>query len=232
APWIWGAGGDFISPDEKEARFNTEESLNGIEYFMNLIANGYISKEALALTTEEVARAFFFKGEFSMSIPGPLSLSSPFDPANPLYLEEIATNCASSLFPEGPKGRFIFCGGSNLAVTSFSKNPEQAWEFVKHLTSYESQSRYPRALNMFPAILEYFDALFIAEERAEWKGLKNAWKYGRSFPNVAAWGAIEVLLIECFGKNFARMREGIYNFSLVKDDLDTVAYDIEELLGR
>ena len=43
---------------------------------------------------------------------------------------------------------------------------------------------------------------------------------------------IESLLIECFGKIFGRLREGIYNFSLAKDDLDTVAYDIEELLER
>ncbi len=233
APWIWGAGGDFLTPDGKEAAFNSNEALNGIAFYMGLISNGYISLSALKLNTEEVSRSFFTKGEYAMAIPGPLSDSSFLDPVHPEYREEIAENCMPSLFPAGGEGRFVFCGGSNVAVTSFSPYPQNAWawEFVKFLVSYDSQSRYPKTLNMLPSLMEAFDTVFM-EERREWRGLKDSWKYGRAFPNVAAWGDIELLLIESFGEIFARVQEGNYDFSLVKEDLGKTAEKVNTLLAK
>ena len=231
APWIWGAGGDFVTQDGKKATFNSDEALNGIAFYLRLISNGYISSSTLKLTTEEIARGFFSRGDYVMSIPGPLSNSSPLDPSDTFYNPEIAENCTSSLFPSGPGGRFVFCGGSNIAVTSFSQYPEQAWELVKYLTLYESQSRYPKTLNMFPGLLESFDAIFM-EDRPEWRGLKDSWKYGRAFPNVAAWGEIESLLIAHFGKIFGRIQKGNYDFSLVKADLDDAADEADNLLAK
>ena len=231
APWIWGAGGDFLTPDGKKAAFNNEDALYGISYYIRLAMNGYIPVAALNLNTEEVSRRFFTKGEYTMAIPGPLSDSSFLDPTHPEYTAEIAENCASSLFPAGMKGRFVFCGGSNLAITSFSRYPKEAWEFVQFLVSYDSQSRYPKTLYMFPTLLESFDSVFI-EEKPGWKGLKDAWKYGRAFPNVPAWGAIESLLIECFGTIFARVQEGDYDMSKIRTDLDRVVLDVNDLLSR
>ncbi len=234
APWIWGAGGDFLTPDGKKAAFNSEEALNGITFYMRLINNGYIPVSALMVNTEEIVRGFFVRGEYAMAIPGPLSESSVLDPVHPDYTPEIAENCMPSLFPAGIGGRFVFCGGSNLAVTSFSPYPQNAWawEFVKYLTSsYESQTRCPRTLNMLPSLMEAFDAISM-EEKASWKGLKDLWKYGRAFPNVAAWGEIEPLLIECFGKIFARVQKGNYDYNLVKEDLDNAAEKVNKLLAE
>ncbi len=231
APWIWSAGGDFLSADRKKATFNNQKSLNGIKFFMDLVSNGYITSSALKSDTEQIASGFFQKGDYAMCIPGPLSEHSLRDPSSVEYKPEITGNCTSSLFPTGPAGRFVFCGGSNLAITSFTEHPKEAWEFIRFLTSYESQSRYPKRLNMFPTLLESFDAIFI-EEKPEWKGLKDSWRYGRAFPNVAVWGAIESLLIETFGRIFTRIQDGNYDFSLVKDDLDRLAGDVDDLLVR
>ncbi|MFH1238947.1 MAG: extracellular solute-binding protein, partial [bacterium] len=231
APWIWGAGGDFLTPDGKEATFNKQESLDGIAFLIELVRKGYIPVSALKVPTEKINLDFFTKGDYVMAIPGPLSESSPLNPTSPLYNPKIGENCMSSLFPAGTKGRFVFCGGSNLAITSFSQYPKEAWEFVQFLVSYDSQSRYPKTLYMFPTLLESFDSVFI-EEKPGWKGLKDAWKYGRAFPNVPAWGAIESLSIECFGKIFAWVQEGDYDISKIRTDLDRVVLDVNDLLAR
>ena len=233
APWIWGAGGDFLTPDGKKAAFNGEEALNGIAFYMGLISNGYILPAALKLKTEEIAREAFTKGTYAISVPGPLSDSSPLDPGHHNYRAEIAENCMPLLFPAGRGGKFVFCGGSNLGVTSFSPYPRNAWawEFIKFLVSYESQSHYPKRLNMFPSLLESFDAAFM-EQKAVWGGFKDLWKYGRAFPNVAVWGEIEALLIKCFGKIFARIQEGNYDYNLVKEDLDKAAEEVNKLLAK
>ncbi|MFH1783787.1 MAG: extracellular solute-binding protein, partial [bacterium] len=233
AAWIWGAGGDFLTPDGKEAAFNSDESLNGIAFFIKLISSGYIPISALGLNTAEIARKAFTDGEYSIAIPGPLSDSSPLDPGHLNYRSEIAENINPILFPAGAKGRFVFCGGSNLAVTSFSPYPQNAWawEFVKYLSSYESQIRYPQRLNMFPGLLESFDTVSM-KEKSEWRGLKDVWKYGRSFPNVSAWGEIEALLVECLGSIFSRIQEGNYDFRLVKEDLDKAVMETNTLLKK
>jgi multiple sugar transport system substrate-binding protein len=232
SPWIWAAGGDFLTPDTKKSAFNSRETLNGIEFYISLITKGYISLDALKLTTENINEGFFIRGDYAVAVPGPISEYSPFDPNRPGYNKDVAINCVPSLFPNGPAGRFVFCGGSNLAIASFSEHSQEAWEFIKFLTSYESQNRYSRSINMFPALLESFDSVFIEEESPEQQGLRNSWKYGRAFPNVPAWGAIESLLIESFGKMFARVREGDYDISKVRTDLDKTALDVDSLLAR
>ncbi|MFH1238945.1 MAG: extracellular solute-binding protein, partial [bacterium] len=201
APWIWGAGGDFLSLDGKRAVFNSRKVIEALEFYTSLVAKGYIPLSALRLSTEDVGRIFFDKGGYVMSIPGPLGASTALDPTNPGYRADIAGMCLPALFPSGEAGKFIFFGGSNLAITSFSRHPQEAWEFIKFLVSYESQASYPLLLNMFPGLMEAFNAVFI-QDAPELRGLKSAWKYGRSFPNVASWGSIESLLIQCFGKIF------------------------------
>ncbi|MFH1238810.1 MAG: extracellular solute-binding protein [bacterium] len=231
APWIWGAGGDFLTPDGKKAVFNSQKALKGLEFYISLVNKMYIPVSALRLSTTEVARIFFIDGGYVTAIPGPITDYVLRNPDGRGYNADIVENCLPVLFPAGEEGRFVFLGGSNLAITSFSQHPQEVWEFIKSLISYESQISYPVALDMFPSLQEAFNAVFI-EENPELERLKNAWKYGRAFPNLAAWGAIETLLIHCFGKIFARVQEGDYDMSKIRTDLDRTALDVDTLLAR
>ncbi|MFH1783293.1 MAG: extracellular solute-binding protein [bacterium] len=231
APWIWGAGGDFLSPDGTKAAFNNEASLRGIEYYIGLVSKGYISSKALSKGTEDISKGFFIDGDYAMSIPGSLGAPSPLDPNNPDYVPEVGENCVASLFPAGPAGRFVFCGGSNLAINPKSMRIAESIELIKFLLSYESQTRCVRALNMLPSLMEPFDAIFMADE-PRFRSLKNSWRFGRAFPNVPAWGEIERLLMECFGKIFARLQKGNYDFSVVKVDLDKTAEEVDAILAK
>ncbi|MFH1238946.1 MAG: extracellular solute-binding protein [bacterium] len=230
APWIWAAGGDFLTPDGIRAACNTQEVLDGLEFYISLISKGYIPLSILRLNEYEINERFFIKGAYAMAIPGPLTDWNVLDPNSSIYAEEVTKYCIPCMFPEGPAGRFTFCGGSNLAITSFSRYPREAWEFIKFLVSYESQNRYARG-NKFPSLLESFDSLFMKEE-LELGTLIKSWKYGRSFPNVASWGSIESLLIQCFGKIFARVQEGDYDMTKIRTDLDQAALDVDSLLAR
>ncbi|MFH1783568.1 MAG: extracellular solute-binding protein [bacterium] len=225
APWIWGAGGDFISPDGKQAVFNSKEAVEGLEFYASLMENGYIPGEALKLNTEDINNMFFSRGKYVMSIPGPFNAYNLRDPRDSFYTSDFAEHCIPEIFPRGPRGRFVFCGGSNLAVTSFSKHPSEAWEFVSFMVSSESQEV------RIPGLLDSLGGFFTQHNNA-WKNLKDAWKYGKAFPNIASWAAIEALLIECFGKIFARFQGGNYSSAMIKNELDYAAYDAENLLKR
>ncbi|MFH1784651.1 MAG: extracellular solute-binding protein [bacterium] len=228
APWIWSAGGDFITPDGKHAAFTTEKAIEGIEFYIGLIGRGYIPSYSLKLDDHEITRQFFSEGKYVMSIPGSLNQYS----LQVLHAEsEVSQYCMSGLFPKGPDGRFAFCGGSNLAVTNFSKKPQEAWELIRFLTCRQSQNFYPYKVNKFPGLIASFEEFFRSKGEA-WQGLRDSWKYGRAFPNIHTWGAVEALLVETFSRIFEYAREGIFNMAQIRDLLDEVVSDVDDLLER
>lgn len=112
SPWIWSAGGDFLSPDGKRAIFNSREVLDALEFYIGLVSKGYIPVSALKLWTEEVAKNFFVRGDYAIAIPGPLGGSTALNPTDPDYNAEVAGNCVPALFPAGKAGRYIFLEGA------------------------------------------------------------------------------------------------------------------------
>ncbi|MFH1783785.1 MAG: extracellular solute-binding protein [bacterium] len=232
APWVWGAGGDFISEDGKTAAFNSEPALRGIEFFLSLNDKQYISRKSLEQSTEDVAHSFCVKGDFAMSLSGAHCMPQLLDPNSAAFVPEIGGNCIASLFPAGPSGRFVFCGGSNLAITTYCKHIDEAWNLLKYFVSFDSQNRFPRAINMLPSLLESFDATFITDENRERGALKESWRFGRAFPNVPAWGEIELLLIDYLAKIWQEIGQGKYDFGKIKNDINEAAQKANELLAK
>jgi len=231
APWIWGAGGDFILPDGGRVAFNSDIAAKGIEFFLGLAEKGYMADSALKQGTEDVAYSFCVSGDYVMSFSGAHCMPSLLDPNSASFVPDISGHCVASLFPAGTAGRFVFCGGSNLAVTSFSPHPEEAWSLIKYLIGFDSQNRYPKAINMLPSLLESFDATFMTDDAKD-RALKESWRFGRAFPNVPVWGEIEFLLIDYLGKIWERVQQKQYDMSLVKKDLDEAAQRANELLAK
>lgn len=73
APWIWGAGGAFLSPDYNHCWLNTRESLKGLRFYMDLALEGLVPIDCLELNSQQVeanfnngryATALFPKGRF------------------------------------------------------------------------------------------------------------------------------------------------------------------------
>lgn len=231
APWIWGAGGDFITPEGDKAIFNSEAALAGVKFFLNLAEEGYTSEDSLKQGTEDVAYSFCVSGDYVMSFSGAHCMPSLLDPNAASFVPEISGHCLASLFPAGTAGRFVFCGGSNLAVTSFSPHAEEAWSLIKYLVSFDSQNHYPKSINMLPSLLESFDATLIIDDAKD-RALKESWRFGRAFPNVPVWGEIELLLIDYLARIWERVQQKQYDFSLVKKDLDEAAQKANELLAK
>jgi multiple sugar transport system substrate-binding protein len=231
APWIWGAGGDFISPQGDKAIFNNETALSGIKFFLGLVEKGYIAESALTRSTEEVAQSFCVSGDYVMSFSGAHCMPNLLDPNAPAFIPEISGNCVASLFPAGTAGRFVFCGGSNLAITSFSPHADEAWSLLRYFIGFDSQNRFPKSINMLPSLLESFDATFITDDPKD-RALKESWRFGRAFPNVPVWGEIELVLIDYLARIWERIQKKQYDFSLVKKDLDEAAQKADELLAK
>ncbi len=229
-PWIYGGGGDFLTPDGKQAFFNSEKSLKGLDFYFSLAADGYASLDNLDLNLVEKRNHFAVNGDFVMHFDNPGGIAPLVDKSNPRFVPSIGTNCFASLPPAGPAGRYIFCGGSNLAITRFSKHPEEAWELIKFLCSYDSQNRFSYGVSAFPSLLESFDTSFMRDD-PRGKVYKESWRFGIAFPNVPTWGAIELILMDYVADIWHNIRDGKYSSEFLRETLNRAADEINNVLS-
>jgi len=110
-----------------------------------------------------------------------------------------ARNYAVVPYPKGPKGRFTFVGGSNLAVFKYAKHKEEAFKVLKYLTTdKDAQSTYCQASGFLPAKLSVFNEPYFSKDPAR-RVFREAIMYGKSYPCVPFWGTMEPLLTRRFG---------------------------------
>ncbi len=200
APWIWGAGGDFLAADLKSSVLDKPEALEGVFFYVNLVKQGIVPPEYLELNTAQVS-SNFNNGSVAMYFDGPYevrTLTTP--PAQGGASDSItAKNFAVVPYPKGPKGRYTFIGGSNLAIFDASKNKDAAWEVLKYLTADKTaQLTYTKACGFLPAYKATFNEPYFSVDPAR-RVFKDAILYGKTYPCITSWGMLEPILTRRFG---------------------------------
>lgn len=227
APWVWGAGGDFLSEDRAKTRFTDKDPLFGIKWYFDLISSGIIP-----VTSEEgiMPPGSFFSGEYGMQFTGIWPLPILTDPRNPDYRPEVANNYAVALMPKGRAGRWTFFGGSNLAVTSFSRYPAEAIELVHFLTSPASQERHSRAIGMFPGTKQAFDSM--ASLNPAVGGIfRESLKCARLLPQVLTLGTIEQIWGDTTEQILKLIMLKKYSSSTIKTEIQRAAREADYILS-
>lgn len=200
SPWIWGAGGDFLSADLNDSVINTPQALDGVYFYVNLAKQGLVPIEYLELNTAQVS-SNFNNGSVAMMFDGPYevrTMTTP--PAQGGASESItARNFAVVPYPQGPKGRYTFIGGSNLAIFRAAKHKEEAFKVIKYLTTDKNaQLTYCKASGFLPAKLSVFNEPYFSVDPAR-RVFREAIRYGKAYPCIPQWGVLEPILTRRFG---------------------------------
>ena len=206
APWIWGAGGDFLDSNARYSRLATKESIEGILFYLNLVRDGFNSRRNLSKNTSQVSMDFD-EGR----------LAFWFDVTNKtLYLDSprflggssknvTARNYSCMLPPSAPPGKtpYYFAGGSNLSVARFSKHRRAAMALVKYLTTRpDVQLELARLMGFLPALLSTYEYPFFKEDGKREVFQRMVYQL-HSYPAVPYWGEIETeILLRRFGNIF------------------------------
>lgn len=196
APFVWGAGGDFLSADGTRATVATPAALDGVDYYQKLVAK-YDSRPVLRGTYTE-ARQAFVDGRVAVLTDAPESVAT-FRAA-----AKLGGRWATAPMPAGPHGRFTFLGGSDLSVWKASRHPEAALEWIRFLTGEESQVRYVSGIGLWPARLSATSKPPFGSDPA-YRAFTAQVPNGRQYPAVAAWNGIEVALHKAFGTMWDRV---------------------------
>lgn len=187
APWIWGAGGDFIAEDNKTSIVNSDAAFEGVKFYTELATEGLMSKSALEKNSAEV-EAIFNAGEAATIFTGAYEIAT-LRREHPEFSENIGT----VPFPAGPSGRYAFFGGSGLSVFKSSQNKEAAYRVIQYLMTTEAQVAYQRFCGNLPTVNAAYETDFISEEPLR-EAFKTQLQYGKAYPSVAGWGPSETIL--------------------------------------
>jgi multiple sugar transport system substrate-binding protein len=165
APWIWAAGGDFIGPDRKTAVLSSEAVLQGLQFYIGLVKKGYVPIDFLEQNTAQISSRFN-GGECAIYFDGPYEVKNLTTPLSEggAFGSVTTKNFGVVPYPKGPKGRYTFVGGSNLAIFKASKNKEAAWEVIKHMMSYNSQVSYSKFSGFLPSKKDAFDHPYFSSD--------------------------------------------------------------------
>lgn len=187
APWIWGAGGDFIAADNKTSTVDSDAAYEGVKFYTELATEGLMSMTALEKNSAEV-EASFNAGEAATIFSGAYEIAT-------LRREqpELAEKVGTASFPAGPKGKYAFFGGSGLSVFKTSKNKDAAYRVLEYLMTTDAQVAYQKFCGNLPTVNAAYDTDFISQEPLR-EAFKAQLEFGKAYPSVAGWGPSETLL--------------------------------------
>ena len=142
-PFIYAAGGEFVSPDgyTAEGYYNSNASVNGFRFIQNLITNGY--------TSYAIGATDFFTGKVGMY----LSSGWTIPDLDNKYRDNFASRDDWGLLPY-PKGAEAASatGSWSYAITNnHHADKTAAVELLKWMTSAESSRAITDATGMIPA---------------------------------------------------------------------------------
>ncbi|MFH1282487.1 MAG: extracellular solute-binding protein [bacterium] len=227
APWVWSAGGDFLTADGSRAIFNQEPASIGIRWYFDLIKNGYIP---FNMYDGLITAGTFFSGQFAMQFSGMWPVSSIFNHHHPDYNRLVSNNYGVTLVPKGLAGRYTFFGGSNLAITKFCSQNEEAMELLKFLISPTSQVRHAKSIGMFPSTMSSFQQHF-GQNLEVGSAFKASLECARTLPRALTLGTIEKIVGTMADNILRHIRYGKYTAKILQDELNQAAEEANSILS-
>ncbi len=227
APWIWGAGGNFLSSDRHFALFHEPASLKGIDFYFRMMVDHMIP----LLGRDRFSTGDFFSGQFAFQLSGVWPISSFLNPRYPYYQPEVARHYGISVFPSGPAGQVTYLGGSNLAIVNGTQHPHAAWKLIKFLTSPDSQVRHSRQIGMLPSRYTAMEELLSSAPVHVAEVFRHSLRVARTLPCAATLGTIERIIGRVSQNLMAAVRESRYDESVLTQEMTAGAKESDYILS-
>lgn len=225
APWIWAAGGDFCTPDLRQASLLDQPCVQGCEFYFDLIHHGF-----MPLSSPTLPQGHFFTGHYAMQFSGNWPLQDFLNPSSTYCARDVAQKFGVALLPAGPQGRFTFLGGSNLAVASVSQNKALAWELIRFLGTPARQLQHARLVGGLPPSVASMEPLFEKHPAAKsvfWASFAHA----RRLPRLIELGSIEQIILKMGARVLDLIRDRSYTHKRLYEEIKIANEEMNAVLS-
>jgi multiple sugar transport system substrate-binding protein len=189
--WIWGAGGDFVSVDNRTPFFHHPEAISGLKRHFSLYR--FMPKKGQPL--DDMGSNQLFINRKAVATMGNLTLLRNIPP-------DLQSKIGVTLPPGAP-----LVGGSSLVIWKHTRNEQDAVELVKFLLSKNAQVQYCQRLGYLPVRT---DALLEPPYTTDpiLRGFTLALQKGRLFPLIRLGGLLEEKLSALISNIWAQLVAG------------------------
>lgn len=141
-PLLWQFGANILSPDGTTASgyLDSKEALDALQFYQDLYHKNGVA-------AFELPPAVFESGKLAMTVLGSWTLAD-LEKNHPEF--KLGEDFGVTPLPK-EKYQFVPNGGWALGITSKSKHPKEAWEFIKYVTGYEGMKKYVTITGDVPA---------------------------------------------------------------------------------
>ncbi|MGY4687042.1 hypothetical protein X928_01020 [Petrotoga miotherma DSM 10691] len=212
-PWIYSFGGQILNPTNSKAEgyVNSPESVEALKTFKDLYNQGYIAP--IGGGGIGVLEGYA-EGIYAMTFSGPWAesiIKGQYPDAEINY----------SLVPAGKGGSKSVVGGEDIVIFNSTKYKNEAWEFVKFMTSKEVQLKFA-TVGQMPVLNGLLDEPEIKEHPFFPVYLKQLETAVPRSPHPA-WNEINDIMDSAW-------QNAVIGGVNPQDALDNAAYEIEEIL--
>jgi multiple sugar transport system substrate-binding protein len=180
-PFIWGAGGEFLTPDNKRSALDSPEALEGFRAYVELFSKHKVVPPGVIEQGAQEVRTQVAHEKVSMEI-GVIQAPLIYKAINPNFkVDEVM---AAAAIPSGKK-RVSSVEYGMRVISAYTKNPEEAWKVYKAWVSRDVQ-------------LRNFKIYGVVSARKDVKSSPEVQnhKFARVFSAQAPYGKIEPLIPE------------------------------------
>ena len=220
--WIYENGGTLLTPDNKTVVFNSQEAVDAISFYENMLKEGV----ALYWTGDMGDRIQGIKdGRIGMFSDGPYNMGIMKSAA-----PEMAGQWRVAVHPYS-KQPGSYLGGTGLVIPRDSTQKEAAWEFIQYAMQVENQIGVYTYAGAAPALKAALTSPEVNKEDPYFGGEKafsvflQAVETATPFPYVGQWSDID----EAFTNAMEQIFLGQFS---VKEALDQAAQTSQEALGK
>ena len=145
--WIYGNGGHLISSNGSRAQLHHPESLAPLEFLRSQVM-GQIASQSLLTYQEPESLAVFIQGHAIFHRNWPYAWTVANNPT----VSNIAGKVGVAPIPAFKKGQSTSAlGGWLYGISAFSHHQQEAMEFIRYLSSYDSQKFFAIHAGLAPS---------------------------------------------------------------------------------
>jgi multiple sugar transport system substrate-binding protein len=140
AQFLGAYGGKFLDA-QGEPVFNQGGGVKGLEFMKMLLDEGLANPNSTAALEDDVLKSFT-QGQNALNLNWTFQLNTANDPKQ----SQVAGDCVIAHTPAGPNGDAPGCnGGQPIMITTGSEHQDQAWEYMKFISSQKVQNAYVKS---------------------------------------------------------------------------------------
>ncbi|MYL63480.1 extracellular solute-binding protein [Bacillus hwajinpoensis] len=180
-PILWQFGGDVLDSDNQTASgyLNSPASLKALQFYQDLYQKHLVAKVELPKEAWET-------NKLGMRVLGSWMVES-LSMMNPDF--RLGEDFGITALPKGSE-QVVPNGGWSLGISSETDYPDEAWEFVRYVTSFEGAKKYVEITGDVPARYSVAEAFPEFNEYPKNIFVEQAQKYSKNRPITPAYPVV------------------------------------------